>query len=67
MQGRDIWWTDIVQHWDLVLADLLQLYHIDLYDPAVLARPWPGVRARILGLLHEPSRLRDALTRGGTA
>jgi hypothetical protein len=32
-------------------------YGIDLHDPAVLARPWPGVRELIVGLLDEPSRL----------
>ena len=54
----------IVEHWRYVIADLLTIYHLDLYDPAVLARPWPGVRTAIFALLDHPdSRLRVALTR----
>lgn len=53
----------IVTHWRLVVAELIPL-GIDLYDPAVLARPWPGVRTAIFALLENPeSRLRAALTR----
>jgi hypothetical protein len=63
-RGRQIWWTDIVRHWDLVIQDLAEKYGIDLYDPAVLARPWPGVRTLILGLLSSPSRLARALEKG---
>lgn len=54
----------IVDHWRLVVADLLDA-GIDLWDPAVRARPWPGIRTKIFSLL-EPgatSRLRAALTR----
>lgn len=58
------WWLDILSHWDAVVADLAAT-GIDLYDPAVLARPWPGVRILILGLLDDPAtRLHRALTRG---
>ena len=49
-QDRVIWWSDIVQHWDLVIADMASLFGIDLYDPAVLARPSPGIRTMILTL-----------------
>jgi len=56
-----IWWADIVPHWGLVVADLSERHHVDLYDPQVLARPWPGVRSMILGLLSEDSRLANAL------
>lgn len=59
--GRSIWWADIVPHWGLVIADLAERYHVDLYDPQVLARPWPGVRAMILGLLSVDSRLANAV------
>lgn len=59
--GRQVWWIDIVTRWDLVHRDLAERYHIDLHDPAVLARPWPGVRTLILGLLSEPSRLANSL------
>lgn len=54
-------WADIVPHWGLVHRDLLSRYRVDLYDPQVRARPWPGVRDLILGLLSEPSRLARAL------
>lgn len=50
-------------NWRLVVADLLQHFHLDLYDPAVLSRPWPGVRTAIFALIDTPgSRLRAALT-----
>lgn len=54
----------IVQHWRIVVAELAERFHVDLYDPAVRARPWPGVRTMIFTLLDTPgSRLREALTR----
>ncbi|UOQ58553.1 hypothetical protein MUN78_06945 [Leucobacter allii] len=53
----------LVSHWRLVVADLALHYHVDLYDPAVLARPWPGVRTMIFSLLDSDTRLRAALTR----
>jgi hypothetical protein len=59
--GRPIWWADITPHWDLVCADMAERYRVDLYDAAVLARPWLGVRAMILGLLAVESRLTTAL------
>lgn len=67
----DVSWFAIVSHWRLVLADLADR-GIDLYDPAVLGRPWPGIRNIIFSLLDAPlgpfdapSRLRTALTRKG--
>lgn len=56
---------DIVTHWDLVIRDLADRYTVDLYDPAVLARPWPGIRTLIYGLAEEPSRLSRALEKEG--
>jgi hypothetical protein len=52
----------LVTNWRLVIAELAER-GIDLYDPAVLARPWPGVRAMIFSLLDSNTRLRAALTR----
>ena len=52
----------IVTHWRLVVAELAER-GIDLYDPEVLARPWPGVRTVIFSLLDSNTRLRAALTR----
>ncbi|GEM_PF-4586186 len=53
----------IVTHWRVVVADLAQHFGVDLYDPAVLDRPWPGVRTMIFALLEMPeSRLRRVLT-----
>ena len=53
----------IVTHWRLVVSDLAEHFTIDLYNPAVLDRPWPGVRTMIFALLDMPeSRLRRALT-----
>jgi hypothetical protein len=34
----------LITNWRLVVAELAER-GIDLYDPEVLARPWPGVRA----------------------
>jgi len=53
----------IVTHWRVVVADLAQHFGVDLYDPAVLDRPWPGVRTMLFALLDMPeSRLRRVLT-----
>jgi hypothetical protein len=47
-----------------VLADLSELHGIDLFDPAVRARPMLGVRGLIFDLVHDPrSRLHHALPR----
>ena len=63
--GRDIDHSllALVTNWRLVVADLALHYHVDLYDPAVLARPWPGVRTMIFSLIDSDTRLRAALTR----
>ncbi len=53
----------IVLNWRYVVADLIER-GLDLYDPAVRARPWPGVRTAIFALIDTPgTRLREALTR----
>ncbi|HWU30192.1 MAG TPA: hypothetical protein VN041_14005 [Microbacterium sp.] len=59
----DTSWLAIVQHWRIVVAELAREFHIDIYDPDVRRRPWPGVRTMIFALLDSPSRLRQALTR----
>lgn len=61
----DTSWLAIVTHWRYVAVDLITLHGVDLWDPAVRARPWPGVRNLIFSLLEpdSPSRLRRALTR----
>lgn len=56
-------WLALVEHWALVVADLSLHCGVDLHDPAVLARPWPGIRTMIFSLLDSPTRLRAALTR----
>lgn len=53
----------LVDNWQIVVADLALHYHVDLYDPDVLARPWPGIRTMIFSLIDTPTRLRAALTR----
>ena len=53
----------LVTNWKLVVADLAKEFGLDLYDPAVLARPWTGVRTMIFSLLDMPTRLRAVLTR----
>jgi hypothetical protein len=57
-------WTHLVGVWGYVVADLAALYRVDLWDPAVLARPWPGVRTLILGLLDRPDSLTYQNLRG---
>ncbi len=54
----------LVGQWRIVVAELAEVYHVDLYDPAILARPWSGIRTMIFALIDRPgSRLRAALTR----
>ena len=57
----DTSWLAIVRHWRIVVADLAREFHIDLYDPEVRRRPWPGVRTMIFSLIESPTRLREAL------
>ena len=59
--GKPVWWGDILANWNAVVLDLSERHGVDLYDPAVLARPWPGVRSMILGLLQVDSRLANAM------
>ncbi|MDR6142387.1 hypothetical protein QE375_001941 [Microbacterium foliorum] len=49
-------------NWRIVVAELMER-GIDLYDPAVRQRPWPGVRALIFSLIDSDTRLRAALRR----
>ncbi len=58
--------TAIVLHWRIVVAELMER-GVDLYDPAVRARPWPGVRTLIFSLLETSPRLRAALRKGNDA
>ncbi|MFP7833136.1 hypothetical protein [Marisediminicola sp. LYQ134] len=51
-----------MSNWRLVVAELAQR-GIDLYDPVILARPWPGIRTVIFSLYDDSTRLRAALTR----
>jgi hypothetical protein len=55
-------WLAIVQNWRIVVAELIER-GVDLYDAAVLARPWPGVRTLIFSLIDSDTRLRAALRR----
>lgn len=53
----------LLTHWRLLVVDLAQFFHVDLYDPAVRARPCQGIRTMAFALLDMPeSRLRRALT-----
>jgi hypothetical protein len=52
----------LVENWRFVVADLIER-GVDLWDPAVRARPWPGIRTLIFSLLETDTRLRRALTR----
>jgi hypothetical protein len=49
------------------VAELAARFGIDLYDPAVLARPWPGVRTMIYALAGDPTTLlhRSLITKEG--
>lgn len=60
-ETRLVWVLDLVRHWELVHLDLAERYGVDLHDPHVLARPWPGVRMMMWSLVREPSRLSQAL------
>lgn len=55
-------WLALVTNWRLVVAELAER-RIDLFDPAVLAGPWLGVRTVIFSLLDSDTRLRRVLTR----
>jgi hypothetical protein len=62
---RRVGWADLLPLWADVVRDLAALYHVDLTDPGVIARPWPPIRQLVVGLPNEPaSRVRAALTEG---
>jgi hypothetical protein len=46
-----------------VVVAVLMERGIDLYDPAVLARPWRGIRTLLFFIIDTPSPLRQVLTR----
>jgi hypothetical protein len=50
-------WSAITAQWDVVVAELAARYGVDLYDPAIRARPWPGVRTMIYALAGDPGTL----------
>ncbi|MEU8950894.1 hypothetical protein [Streptomyces sp. NPDC048489] len=51
-------WSQILDEWPLVEADLHEVYGIDVGAPGLLeSRSWRWLRMRILGLLSADSRL----------
>ena len=56
-------WTDLFTAWDIVEADLHRHYGIDLED--LPERTWRWLRARIDGLLLDPSTTTSRATRKG--
>ncbi|MFF3353386.1 hypothetical protein ACFYWN_12175 [Streptomyces sp. NPDC002917] len=51
-------WSQILDEWPLVEADLHEFYGVDVGAPGLLAaRSWRWLRVRILGLLSADSRL----------
>lgn len=51
-------WSQILDEWPLVEADLHEIYGLDVGTPGLLAaRSWRWLRVRILGLLSADSRL----------
>jgi hypothetical protein len=58
-------WAEILDEWELVEADLHQVYGIDMEDRALLrARSWRWLRVRIAALLSMDSRIYRQLARG---
>ena len=56
----------LVTAWRAVVAEMARVYHVDMHDPAVLDRPWLGIRTMIFALRDTPgSALREALTLRG--
>lgn len=48
-------WRDLLEHWQLVEADLHQQYGLDVEDAQLLAaRPWRWLRVRVVQLLSIP-------------
>src|SRR4051794_33837540 len=50
-------WSSILEHWQLVEADLHERYGIDVESGILRARSWRWFRTRIVGLLSCESRL----------
>jgi hypothetical protein len=55
-------WSQILDEWPLVEADLHEFYGLDVGAPGLLAaRSWRWLRVRILGLLSADSRINRLL------
>jgi hypothetical protein len=55
-------WNAIFEHWDLVWADLISEYGVDVGDRAMMRRrPWKSLRRMIAGLVSADTRLSRAL------
>ncbi|MFD8216215.1 hypothetical protein ACFV2U_21315 [Streptomyces sp. NPDC059697] len=55
-------WSQILDEWPLVEADLQEFYGLDVGAPGLLtARSWRWLRVRILGLLSADSRINRLL------
>ncbi|WP_188197215.1 hypothetical protein [Nonomuraea sp. SYSU D8015] len=58
-------WLDLLSRWELVEADLHQVFGIDLDQSSALrGRSWRWLRTRIAGLLVCDSRIARALDPG---
>nr|WP_107088761.1 hypothetical protein [Actinoplanes missouriensis] len=59
-EGRT--WTEVLEQWDLIVADLHSEYGIDVDDRALMRRrSWRWLQIRIEGLVLTKSRLSRAL------
>jgi len=61
-QGDGRSWSQILEQWNLIEADMQEYYHIDLAEPGLLkSKTGRWLRIRILGLLTEGTRTHAAL------
>lgn len=49
-------WADLLGRWDLVEADLHDVYGVDVESGILRERSWRWLRTRILGLLNADTR-----------
>lgn len=55
-------WSQILDEWPLVEADLHETYGVDIAAPGLLdTRSWRWLRVRVLGLLSADSRINRLL------
>lgn len=59
-RGDRLSWAQLLEHWQLIEADLHERYGLDLTEPVLRGRSWRWLRIRVEGLLAVPPQVTDS-------